>query len=307
MSDPEPAAPTQMLTFLITGCSSGFGLSLSRTVLAHGHQLIATSRNPARTPDLVAEVESQGGRWLQLDVDDPASASLIDSLEKAGTDIDVLVNNAGYSIHAPVETFTEEELRRMMETLYFGPARLIRAVLPYMRQRRSGVIINMSSGAGLEGSVSMGGYAAGKAAMDGLMKVLGKEVAPFGVRTLTIQLGAFNTNMASAARLGSRPLPDDYKGSLVERVANVIAGGAFNPDGDHEKATRAIYEVVVGEGVGAGRESERMLPLGRDLAVRVGEVHDGLAHAMEVFGEVCNNVYLESRGPSSSVSAYLTG
>jgi NAD(P)-dependent dehydrogenase (short-subunit alcohol dehydrogenase family) len=168
MSEPKPTAPTQPLTFLITGCSSGFGLSLSRLVLAQGHHLIATSRNPARTPDLVAEVESQGGRWLQLDVDDPTSGStLIDSLEKEGTHIDVLVNNAGYSIHAPVETFTEQELRSMMETLYFGPARLIRAVLPHMRQRRSGVIVNMSSGAGLEGSVSMGGYAAGKAAMDG--------------------------------------------------------------------------------------------------------------------------------------------
>ncbi|KAK3308418.1 uncharacterized protein B0T15DRAFT_107627 [Chaetomium strumarium] len=307
MSEPKPTAPTptRPLTFLITGCSSGFGLSLSRIVLAHGHHLIATSRNPGRTPDLVAEVESRGGRWLALDVDDPASGSLVDSLEKKaggmGTHIDVLVNNAGYSIHAPVETFTEEELRGMMETLYFGPTRLIRAVLPYMRQRRSGVIVNMSSGAGLEGRESMGGYAAAKAAMDGLMKVLGKEVAPFGVRTLTVQLGAFNTNMPNAASCGRVPFPDDYKGTPVETVAGLITGGTFNPDGDHEKATRAIYEVIVGEGVGAGRESERMLPLGRDLAVRLREVQDGLGHAMEVFGEVCNNVYLETRGPSSSV------
>jgi hypothetical protein len=141
------------------------------------------------------------------------------------------------------------------------------------------------------------------------MKVLGKEVAQFGVRTLTVQLGAFNTNMSNAARRGRMPLPDDYKGSLVERVTNVITGdsGAFNPDGDHEKATRAIYEVVVGEGVGAGCGSERMLPLGRDLAARLREVQDGLGHAMEVFGEVCNNVYLETREPSSSVSAYLSG
>ncbi|KAK4234716.1 hypothetical protein C8A03DRAFT_37499 [Achaetomium macrosporum] len=304
MSEPKPTTSTRRLTFLITGCSSGLGLTLSRIVLGHGHNLIATSRNPARTPDLVAEVQSRGGRWLKLDVDDPASGSLIDSLEKGGTHIDVLVNNAGYSIHAPVETFTEEELRRMMETLYFGPARLIRAVLPYMRQRRSGVVVNMSSGAGLEGSESMGGYAAAKAAMDGMMKVLGKEVAPFGVRTLTVQLGAFNTNMPNAATCGKIPMPDDYKGSPVDKVADLITGGTFNPDGDQEKAMKAVYEVVVGEGVGAGRESERMLPLGRDLAVRLRQVQDGLAHAMEVFGEVCNNVYLETRVKSSSASSY---
>lgn len=156
------------LTFLITGCSSGLGLTLSRTVLAHGHKLIATSRQPFRTPDLVAEIEGAGGRWLGLDVDDPVtSASFVDDLEKQGTQIDVLVNNAGFSIHAPVETTAEDELRAMMETLYFGPARLIRGVLPYMRKRRFGVVVNMSSGAGLEGFESTGGYAAAKAALDG--------------------------------------------------------------------------------------------------------------------------------------------
>jgi short-subunit dehydrogenase len=139
-------------------------------VLSHGHNLIATSRNPSRTPDLVSEITSHGGRWLPLDVDDLSSPALIDTLEKEGTHIDVLVNNAGYSIHAPVEALTEGELREMMDTMYFGPARLIRAVMPYMRQRRSGVVVNMSSGAGLEGNESMGGYAATKAALDGTFK-----------------------------------------------------------------------------------------------------------------------------------------
>jgi len=161
-------APKHPLTFLITGCSSGLGLTLSRIVLAHGHHLIATSRKPSRTPDLVAEIEAAGGKWLALDVDDPvASSSFTEDLEKKGTHIDVLVNNAGFSIHAPVETTSEEELRAMMETLYFGPARLIRSVLPYMRKRKFGVVVNMSSGAGLEGFESTGGYASAKAALDG--------------------------------------------------------------------------------------------------------------------------------------------
>ena len=161
-------AESNKLTWLITGCSSGFGLSLTRLVQSHGHTVIATSRTPSRHPELVAEVESAGGTWLALDVTDPDSGQLIDGLESTGQKIDILVNNAGSSIHAAVEQFTESEVRSQMELLYFGPCRLVRAVLPYMRSRRNGVIVNMSSGAALEGRESMGSYAPGKAALDGI-------------------------------------------------------------------------------------------------------------------------------------------
>ncbi|KAK4466257.1 hypothetical protein QBC42DRAFT_282628 [Cladorrhinum samala] len=285
------------LTFLITGCSSGLGLSLSRLVLSRGHRLIATSRNPSRTPDLVSEIQSLGGRWFPLDVNSlTAGPELVSQLERdEGTQIDVLINNAGFSIHAPVETLTERELRDMMETLYFGPARLMRAVLPHMRERRRGMVVNISSGAGIEGRASMGGYAASKAALDGMTKVLAQEVAPFGVRVLTVQLGAFNTNMTNASRAGEVPMPEDYKGTAVDQVMQHLLEGGFDPDGDAEKAVKAIYEVVVGDGVGRGREEETMLPLGRDMFERLKKVTDGYTRVMEVFGEVCNNVHRDRR------------
>ena len=159
---------SHQLTWLITGCSSGFGLSLTRAAQAGGHKVIATSRNPSRTPDLVAEIEGKGGKWVQLDVDSPQSGNVITELEKGGEQIDILVNNAGGSIYAPIETSTEEEIRAQMETMYFGPLRLIRAVLPHMRQRRSGVIVNMSSGASLDGIPTMGVYGGAKAGLDGM-------------------------------------------------------------------------------------------------------------------------------------------
>ena len=159
--------PKRPLTWLITGCSSGFGLTIARAVQSHGHVVIATSRNPSRSPDLVAEVESKGGKWLKLDVDDPNCAQAIEDLEASGQQVDVLVNNAGSSIHACVEQFTEEDVRRQMESLYFGPFRLIRTAVPHMRKRRFGIVVNMSSGAGLEGRESMGAYAPAKAALDG--------------------------------------------------------------------------------------------------------------------------------------------
>lgn len=165
---PPATTAKQGLTWLITGCSSGFGLSLTRAVLAAGrHTVIATSRNPSRTPDLVAEVQGSGGQWHQLDVTKPkVSEDLVKKLEKEGTHIDVLVNNAGYNIFGPIETATEEEVRGQMEAMFFGPLRLIRSVLPYMRERRSGTIVNFSSGAALMGNESMGTYAGAKGGLD---------------------------------------------------------------------------------------------------------------------------------------------
>ncbi|EKV16251.1 Short-chain oxidoreductase, putative [Penicillium digitatum] len=281
---------TTKLTWLITGCSSGFGLSLTRAAQAGGHKVIATSRNPSRTPDLVAEIESKGGKWIQLDVDSRDCGNVITELEGSGDHIDVLVNNAGYSIYAPIETFEEEEVRTQMETMYFGPLRLIRAVLPYMRQRKSGVIVNMSSGASLDGIPTMGVYAGAKAGMDALTKILAKEVAPFNIRTLTVILGTFNTNMPDSVVLGKTPLPEDYKGTFTEQVQGLLVSGKIKPNGDKDKAMQAVYQVVVGEGVGEGHQTEKLLPLGSDMTPRLKGVQNYLGNALEVFGSVTNNV-----------------
>ncbi|KAK4861056.1 hypothetical protein LT330_003972 [Penicillium expansum] len=281
---------TTKLTWLITGCSSGFGLSLARAAQAGGHKVIATSRNPFRTPVLVAEIESKGGKWVQLDVDSRESGDIITELESHGDHIDVLVNNAGYSIYAPIETFDEDEVRTQMETMYFGPLRLIRAILPHMRQRRSGVIVNMSSGASLDGIPTMGVYAGAKAGLDALTKILAKEVAPFNIRTLTVVLGTFNTNMPNTVVLGKNPLPDDYNGTFTRQVQGLLVSGKIKPNGDKDKAMEAVYQVVTGEGVGEGRQAEKLLPLGSDMTPRLEEVQEYLGHALEVFCSVTNSV-----------------
>lgn len=168
MSPGPFTTPARPLRWLITGCSSGLGLALARYAQAQGHYVIATSRHPAQTPALVAEMEQKGGRWVSLDVTDPDSGAVIRKLEEDdGLPIDVLVSNAATSVHAVVEAFTEDEVRRQMEVLYFGPFRLVRAAVPYMRRRRFGIVINISTGAALEGRESMGTYSSGKAATDG--------------------------------------------------------------------------------------------------------------------------------------------
>ncbi|KAL4814611.1 hypothetical protein BDW67DRAFT_192121 [Aspergillus spinulosporus] len=285
-----PKTVSSKLTWVITGCSSGFGLSLARIAQAAGHRVIATSRNPSRTPELVAEIESNDGKWVRLDVDGPDGGNVIDELEKSGEQIDVLVNNAGYAIYALVETATEEEVRAQMETMYFGPLRLIRAVLPYMRRRKSGVIVNMSSGASLDGIPTMGVYAGAKAGLDASTRILAKEVAPFNIRTLTVVLGTFNTNMLNSVVLGKTPLPDDYRGTITEQVQGLLINGKIRPNGDKGKAMQALYQVIAGEGFGEGCETERLLPLGSDMTARLKGVQDYLGHALEVFGAVTNSV-----------------
>ena len=128
-----------------------------------------------------------------------------------------------------------------------------------------------------------------------MAKVLAKEVAPFNVRVLTVVLGTFNTSMGSAFIMGKNPLPDDYKGSVADQTMQFLASGKFAPDGDKGKAMRAVYEVVMGEGVGKGHENEKFLPLGRDLAPRLKLIQDQMAHAVEIFGDVCNNVYIDKK------------
>ncbi|KAH6880703.1 hypothetical protein B0T10DRAFT_581248 [Thelonectria olida] len=284
---------TPNLTWFITGASSGFGLELARLAQASGHYVVATSRNPQRVPELVGEIESNGGRWLPLDVDDPQGGSVIEKLEAEGVSIDILVNNAGWSIHGPAESFTEDEARRQMETVFFGPYRLIRAVLPHMRLRKWGLILNIGSGAGVSGRESMGIYAASKAAMDGLTRVMSREVAPFNIRTLTVQLGGFDTNFTNALSLSSVPFPDDYIGGMTDKTARSLLGSNFKPDGDHRKAARVIFEVATGEGVGQGKENEKVIHLGRDMCLLMDRVAEDIRHQIETFGEIGSNVYIE--------------
>ena len=163
------------LTWLITGCSSGIGLTLSRYVLSQGHNVIATSRNPSKVLDLVAEVERNGrGKFIALDPNAPLE-DIQAALEPAwsvfpGGGIDVLVNNAAYSVLGAVEDISDEQAKAMFETNFFGVLRVIKAVLPSMRKQGSGTIVNISSLVGMTVFPSVGIYGASKHAIEGLSR-----------------------------------------------------------------------------------------------------------------------------------------
>lgn len=306
MSPPKSTTSTP-LTFLITGATSGFGLEIARLALAAGHAVIGTSRDPARHPLLAQEFASTGrGQLLPLDLsstssttnsdgeeDNPATR-LIATLTSRGTEIDVLVSNAGAALLSPAESVTEAEVLSQLEANYLGPYRLMRAVVPLMRARRRGVIASVATGAAVDGRDGMGAYAGSKAATDALLRVWAKELAPFGVRCLTVHLGAFDTNFVGASvSAGARPPPADYDDQVVSKVLGGLRPDSFAPDGDHRKASRAIYEMIVGEGLGEGKEDERVMYLGRDMWQLMERVAANTKHAMDTFENVCNNVYIE--------------
>ena len=131
----------------------------------------------------------------------------------------------------------------------------------------------------------------------GMTRVLAKEVASFNIRTLTVILGTFKTDLGVNSQFNKEPLPDDYKGSPVEQMIHFISSGNFDAiaKSDATKGMKAVYEVVTGNGAGVGREAEKFLPLGTDMTARVKVVQDYLAHSLEVFADITNNVGLDKK------------
>ena len=130
--------------------------------------------------------------------------------------------------------------------------------------------------------------------LSGLTRVLAKEVLPFNIRTLTAVLGTFNTSMFDAAQFGSSDLPEDYKGTMTETMIKALSSGALQPNGDKDKAMKAVFEAVAAEGAaGFEKASEKFLPLGFDMTARVKVVQDYLQHSLDTFGSVTNGVGLD--------------
>ncbi len=220
---------------LISGASTGIGLATAKLLAAQGHMVFGTSRQPEN-------MAVTDFTLLRLDVNDDASVTAcIEAVLAQVGRIDVLVNNAGVSLSGAVEEASIEDAKRLFETNFFGVLRMVNAVLPVMRQQRSGHIINISSLAGIMGVPYIGLYSASKHALEGYSEALRYEVKPFGIRVALVEPGDTRTDIAI-----NTPAPEhsisDYNG-LREQVnamhsANVANGTAA------ESIARAIAQVV---------------------------------------------------------------
>jgi NAD(P)-dependent dehydrogenase (short-subunit alcohol dehydrogenase family) len=207
-----------MKTILITGCSSGFGLETARHFLERDWQVVATMRTP-REDVLPASARL---RVLQLDVTD--EQSIRRAIAAAGP-IDVLVNNAGFGAPAPFELTSSETVRALFETNTFGTIAVTQAVLPQMRERRSGVIVNVTSSVTLKPLPLVGIYRAAKAAVNAFSESLVSELEPFGVRVRIVLPGSSGeTNFRDTARTRLRGIDDAVYGEFMKQtIARMMA------------------------------------------------------------------------------------
>lgn len=189
-----------MANVLIIGASKGIGLATALAFARAGHRVCAGLRNPAQAPELaeIAVRENLDITIEAMDVDDDRSVTrAIDILTQKTGAIDVLVNNAGIERAGAIEDVSMDDLRAAMETNYFGAVRCIKAVLPSMRERRRGCIVNITSISGRLASSPMGPYAASKFALEALSECLAQEVKSFGIRVLVVEPGIIDTSMAA--------------------------------------------------------------------------------------------------------------
>jgi NAD(P)-dependent dehydrogenase (short-subunit alcohol dehydrogenase family) len=245
--------------WLITGASSGFGRAIAEAALEAGDTVVAAVRTAEAVSDLVAALPGRASA-TELDVTDSARipAVVSDVVDRHGR-IDVLVNSAGRALIGGVEETSERQLRDLMEVHFFGPVALTRAVLPYMREQRSGAIVQLSSMGGRMSFVGVGAYSATKFAIEGLSEALAPEVAPFGIKVLIVEPGAFRTGLhrpGTRQEAAAIPAYDDIVGPVRAQQADFDG----KQPGDPAKAAALILTAL-----NSGRTPLR-LPLGNDAA-----------------------------------------
>jgi NAD(P)-dependent dehydrogenase (short-subunit alcohol dehydrogenase family) len=245
------ADQSQPPVWFITGSSSGLGLALTRYAMAQGHTVIASSRNPPRTPELVDQVEKSGGKWITFDAtqSDKDIKATVQHAESFFNRIDILVNNAGISVVGALEDIPDEDTVYQMRVNFLGPLRVMQAVLPGMRRRRSGVIMNVSSAQGVAPGLACGVYAASKAALEAASESCSQEVAQFGIRILIIVPGAYRTDFATSSS-GKHVSPsEEYAGDhQVNTRLKALTKLPSIAMGSPDKAAEVMFEAATGLG-----------------------------------------------------------
>lgn len=233
----------QDAVWLVTGASAGFGREIVREVAARGGRVAAAARDPASVADLVALAPDRV-LAARLDVTSAAQieAAVAATLGRFGR-IDVLVNNAGYGLMATIEEGDDAAVRRLFETNLFGAATLMRAVLPGMRARRTGMVVNVSSTAGTRGLPGSGYYCASKAALESLTEALAAEVAPLGIGAMIVAPGPFRTAFFNRSIAVAETGLADYDHIATQRDAWLAMDGAQR--GDPARGARIIVDTVL--------------------------------------------------------------
>jgi NAD(P)-dependent dehydrogenase (short-subunit alcohol dehydrogenase family) len=268
-----------MRTWLITGCSSGFGRDIAAAALARGDNVVATARRGDTLADL--------GATLTLDLDvtkrEQIDAAVAATVERFGG-VDVLVNNAGMGSVGAVELIEPDHLRAVMETMFFGAVSLTQAVLPHMRARGSGAIVQMSSQGGQVSLPGFGAYCAAKFALEGISEALAAEVAPLGIRVLIVEPGSFRTALLGGTMHRS-PEIEAYAATAGATRAGAEAAHGSQP-GDPRKLAAAILSVL------DAPDPPLRLALGGDAVDAIRAVQDARRADLDAWEELSRSTAL---------------
>jgi NAD(P)-dependent dehydrogenase (short-subunit alcohol dehydrogenase family) len=280
-------SPDTSRVWLITGSSSGFGREIAEAALARGDRVVATARRPETLADLTA---SAPDRVLVVGLDvtraDQIEAAVAAALERFGQ-IDVLVNNAGYGSVGAVEEIDMTDLRELMETMFFGAVALTQAVLPHMRERRSGAIVQISSMGGQVSAPGFGAYCSAKFALEAMSVALADEGAPHGLRVLIVEPGAFRTAFGGGRLHRSRD-SGLYTDTAGKNRAYMDSAAGAQP-GDPRKAAEAIL-LALDE-----PDAPLRLALGDDAVDAIRATHERLRADLDAWEHVSRSTALDER------------
>jgi NAD(P)-dependent dehydrogenase (short-subunit alcohol dehydrogenase family) len=286
-----PADSPSSPVWFITGCSTGFGRALAERVLQRGFRCVATARDAARLETLAAQFPDTA-LVLPLDVTDGAQVEqAVSRAIRAFGVIDVLVNNAGRGYSAAIEEGEDAVVRAMFETNFFGLVAVTKRVLPLMRARGRGHIINVSSVGGIVGNPATGYYNASKFAVEGLTQALAKEVDPLGIRVTLIEPGPFRTDFQGRSMTAVENPIDAYAGTAAARRAQLKASSGKQP-GDPVRAADAIILVTQSE------KPPLHLVLGKNGLDRVRAKLTELQHTLDEWEQVTLSADYPPRHPN---------
>ncbi len=268
-----------MPTWLITGCSTGLGRHLAEAVLQRGANAVVTARDAATVQDL-AEAHPATALALSLDVTDHAQvADAVRRAEERFGAVDVLVNNAGYGYRAAVEEGEDDAVAELFATNFFGPVAMIKAVLPGMRRRRNGAIVNISSIGAQICPPGSGYYSASKSALEAMSGSLRGELAPLGITVTAVEPGGFRTDFAGRSLKQSREPIADYAETAGRRRKEHDTYHGTQP-GDPARAAEAIIAAV------EAQDPPFLLLLGKDAFEAFRAVQDAQARELQAWRDV---------------------
>jgi NAD(P)-dependent dehydrogenase (short-subunit alcohol dehydrogenase family) len=276
-----------MSTWLITGCSTGLGRALAEAVIAEGHNAVVTARDVDKVADLAAD---EADRVLPLPLDVTETAQMRNAVGKAEEKfggVDVLVNNAGYGYRAAVEEGDDSDIRALFETQFFGAVAMIKAVLPGMRARRSGAIVNISTIGVQIMPTGSGYYAASKAALEAMSGALYGELKPLGISVTVVEPGAFRTDFAGRSLTQSTTVIDDYADTAGKRRKEHDTAHGTQP-GDPAKAAKAIIAAVESD------EPPAFLLLGNDALATYRRLAEARLNTIQAWEHLTTNTDIDA-------------